>query len=204
MRRADTMGFIKSLFTILSITTLIMVFSSCLTDRNPLHVQDRPIKTQTHEEVTATVRFIDEAILESKYREEVNPFLTEYNRMQLRRIIVFEVTVENDGSEQLLFLMNRLELQYGGKAYEPYNRFQLGQHWEFTDEEAKGIHRSRREKIIEETVLPNSYTLQAGGVMRGYVVFIGNTPNYGSAKVYLPLFKSKDVELHRFEFPFEF
>ena len=65
-------------------------------------------------------------------------------------------------------------------------------------------NKCKREKIIEETVLPNSYNIQAGSVMQGYVVFLGNTPNYGPAKVYLPLFKSKDVEFHRFEFPFEF
>jgi hypothetical protein len=198
------MPFKKSLFRILGISSLVVIFVSCLTDRSPLHVQDRPIKTQTHEEITTTVRFVDEAILTAKYKEEVNPFLTNYNKMQLRRIIVFEVTVENDGSDPLLFLMNRLELQYGGKALQPYNRFQLGQHWEFTDEEAKGIHKSRREKIIEQMVLPNNYIVQAGGIMRGYVVFIGNTPNYGSAMVYVPLFESKDVVRHRFEFPFEF
>ena len=40
--------------------------------------------------------------------------------------------------------------------------------------------------------------------MRGYVVFVGNTPSYGPATVYVPLFESKEVALHRFEFPFEF
>jgi hypothetical protein len=198
------MRFIKSCSRIAAIVALIVGFTSCLTDRSPLHVQDRPIKTQTHEDITATLRFVDEAILEAKYKDEVNPFLTDYNRMQLRRIIVFELTVENQSPESLFFFLNRLELQYGGKALQPYNRFQLGQHWEFTDEEAKGIHKSRREKIIDQMVLPNSYTLQAGGIMRGYVVFLGNTPNYGSAMVYVPLFASKNVVLHRFEFPFEF
>lgn len=198
------MGFTRSLSRIMGITTLIVMATSCLTDRNPLHVQDRPIKTQNYEEVTTTLRFVDEAILKAKYKEEVNPFLTDYNKMQLRRIIVFELTVENEGSEALLFILNRLELQYGGKALQPYNRFQLGKNWEFTDEEAKGIHKSRREKIIDQMVLPNSYTLQAGGIMRGYVVFVGNTPNYGSAKVFIPLFESKDKVYHRFEIPFEF
>jgi hypothetical protein len=196
--------FIKSLFRILIISGLVVMVGSCLTDRSPLHVQDRPIKTQIHEEITTTLRFVDEAILTAKYRDEVNPFLTNYNKMQLRRVMVFELTVENQSEEAIQFIMNRVELQYGGKTLQPYNRFQLGQHWEFTDEEAKGIHKSRREKIIEETVLPNSYTIPAGGAMKGYVVFIGNTPNYGSAMVYVPLFESTDVVRHRFEFPFDF
>jgi hypothetical protein len=206
MRRIDTMGFTKSLFRLAGVAVLVMLISSCLTDRMPLHVQDRPIKTDTYEDLTATVRFVDEAILKAKYKEEVNPFLTDYNKMQLRRVIVFELTVENEGSEALLFILNRLELQYGGKALQPYNRFQLGQHWEFTDEDegTMPIHKVRREKIIEETVLANSYTLQAGGIMQGYVVFVGNTPNYGSAKIHIPLFESKDKVYHRFEFPFEF
>ena len=198
------MGFTKLLFRLAGVTVIVVLVTSCLTQHMPLHVQDRPIKTDTYEDLTATLQFVDEVILKAKYREEVNPFLTDYNKFQLRRLVVFELTVENQSPDAILFVLNRLELQYGGKALRPYNRFQLGQHWEFTDQEAKAIHKSRREKIIEEMVLPNSYTLQAGGVMRGYVVFVGNTPNYGSAMVYVPLFKLEDVVLHRFEFPFEF
>ena len=200
------MGIKKESFVLAGITIIVLLVSSCLTQRTPLQVRDRPIKNDTHEGLTTTVRFVDEAILKAKYREEVNPFLTDYNRVQLRRVMVFEVTVENGGSEAVLFQLNRLELQYGGKSLQPYNRFQLDQHWQFTDEDrgTKSVHKTRREKIIEDMVLPNSYTLAAGGIMRGYAVFVGNTPNYGSAKVYVPLFKSKDQEYHRFEFPFEF
>lgn len=200
------MGFTRLLFRLAGIAALALLVSSCLTQRMPLSVKDRPIKTETYEGFTATVRFLDEAILEAKFREEINPFLTDYNRMQLRRVIVFEVTVKNQGTEAVLFFMNRIELQYGGKALQPYNRFQLGQHWEFRDEDAgtKPIHKARREKIIKDLVLPNSLTIPAPGEMRGYVVFVGNTPNYGPATVYVPLFESKEVVLHRFEFPFEF
>ena len=198
------MEFTKIFFRLAPVTMIAMLVTSCLTQHMPLHVQDRPTKKETHEGVTATLQFVDEAILKAKYRKEYNPFLTDYNKVQLRRLIVFELTVENESPEALFFFLNRLELQFGGKTLQPYNRFQLGQHWEFTDEEAKAIYKSRREKIIEETVLPNSYTLQADGIMRGYVVFVGNTPSYGSAMVYVPLFESKDVVHHRFEFPFEF
>ena len=198
------MRFPKSLIRLAGVAAIVVLVSGCLTQRMPLHVQDRPVKTETHEKLTATVRFVDEAILKAKYKDEVNPFLTDYNRMQLRRLIVFEVTVENDGSDPLSFFLNRVELQFGGNTFKPYNRFQLGQHWEFVDEEAKGIHKSRREKIIKQTVLPNSYPIQARSSMRGYVVFVGNTPNYGSAIVYVPLYKSQEREFHRFEFPFEF
>jgi hypothetical protein len=194
----------KLLSRLSGVAVIVLLATSCLTQYVPLHVQDRPIKTQTQEDVTATLRFVDEAILEANYKEQVNPFLTDYNKVQLRRLIVFELTVENQSAESLFFFLNRLELQYGGKALQPYNRFQLGQHWEFADEEAKPIHKSRREKIIDQMVLPNSYTLRAGGIMRGYVVFVGSTPNYGSAKVYVPLFKAKNEVYHRFEFSFEF
>ena len=62
----------------------------------------------------------------------------------------------------------------------------------------------QEKKIIEDMVLPNSYILQAGGIMKGYVVFVGKTPNYGQAIIYVPLFESKDVVLHRFKFAFDF
>ena len=200
------MGFARIPIRLAGIVMVAILVNGCLTDRRPLQVQDRPIKKETHEGITATLQFVDEAILEAKYREEYNPFLTDYNRVQLRRLIVFVLTVENKSSEALLFILNRLELQYGGKSLQPYNRFQLDQHWEFTDEDrgTKALHIARREKIIEDTVLPNTYNLPAGAIMRGYVVFVGNTPNYGSAMVYIPLFQTKEVVLHRFEFPFEF
>ena len=200
------MGFRKAPIHLVVVVIMTILLNGCLSDRRPLHVQDRPIKRETFERVTATLQFVDETILLAKYREDYNPFLTDYNRMQLRRLIAFELTVENKSPEALLFVLNRLELQYGGKALEPYNRFQLDQHWKFTDEDrgTKAVYKARREKIIEDTVLPNYYTLQAGGIMRGYVVFVGNTPNYGSAMVYVPLFESEDVMFHRFEFPFEF
>jgi hypothetical protein len=199
------MGFTKSLFRLAAVAAIVVLAAGCLTERRPLQLQDRPFKTETYEEITATVRFVDEAILKAKYKEEVNPFLTDYNKIHFRRLVVFEVLIKNGSAEALLFLTNRLELQYG-KADQPYNRFQLGQHWEFQDEDegTKAIHKSRREKIIQQMVLPNSYTIQAGGIMKGYVVFVGSMPSYGSAKVYVPLFKSERDEYHRFEFPFEF
>jgi hypothetical protein len=206
MRRINGMGFIRLLSRLAGVVLFATLITGCLTQRMPLQVQDRPIKTQSHEGVTATLQFVDETILKAKYREEYNPFLTDYTRVQLRRLMVFELTVENNSPETLFFYLNRLELQYGGKAIQPYNRFHLNQHWAFTDEDrdTKPVHKVRREKIVEQMVLPNSYALQAGGLMRGYVVFIGGTPNYGSAMAYVPLFETEEAVFYRFDFPFEF
>jgi len=33
---------------------------------------------------------------------------------------------------------------------------------------------------------------------------VGNTPQYGTATVYVPLLRGKDEVVHRFEFTFEF
>ena len=200
------MVFKQKFFTMAGMIMAVILVSSCVTSRKPLKVQDRTVKTEKWEGLTATVKFVDETFLKAKYRKEYNPFLTDYNRIQLRRLIVFELKVDNKSPQDLFFVMNRLEFQYSGKYLKPYNRFLLGQHWEFTDED-RGTDASdivRREKIIENTVLPNSYTLRAGGIMKGYAVFVGDTPNYGPAAVYIPLFKNKEAVLHRFEFSFGF
>ena len=200
------MTFKKNFFRLAGIVIATILVSGCLTDRSPLHVQDKSTKEETYEGVTITLKFVDEAILKAKYKEEYNPFLTDYYSIQLKRLIVFELTVDNKSPGDLLFVLNRLELQYSSKPLHTYNRFHLSQHWEFTDDDSEtdASDIARREKIINNTVLPNSNTLRAGGIMRGYAVFAGNTPNYGPAMVYIPLFKTKDVVFHRFEFPFEF
>lgn len=200
------MRILRSLFFGVGVIATVVLTTGCLTQRMPLSTKDSPIKTDSADGLSATLRFLDDATLKKKFREEINPFLTDYNTMHLRRVMVFELTVKNQGPKPVLFIMNQLELQFGGKSLQPYNRFQLEQHWEFTDEErkTKGAHKAMRENIIKDFILQNSFTIPTQGGMKGYLVFVGNTPNYGPAKLYLPLFASKDEVLHRFEFPFSF
>ena len=174
--------------------------------RRPLAIKDDPLKTAETETLKASLRFLDDAQLSKNFKKEVDPFLSDYTSLHMRRFMTFELSVENLGPEKVEFILNRLELQYAGKALKPYNRFQLLQEWEFRDEHKRelAVDKTRREKIVNSWVLPNTLSIPPGGNLKGYVVFIGTTAEYGVAAVYVPVLKSKEEVLHRFEFSFQF
>ena len=64
------MAFKKNFFRLAGIVIATILVSGCLTDRSPLHVQDKSTKEETYEGVTITLKFVDEAILKAKYKEE--------------------------------------------------------------------------------------------------------------------------------------
>jgi hypothetical protein len=190
---------------VLSITLLLL--SSCLfTGRPPLELKGNPIQRATEGEFRATLRFMDDETLTAKYKKQANPFFTDYYSAHFRRIMVFELTLENESDQAAQFFLNRVELQYGGTTDTPTNQFQLGKYWEFKDSqrETKAIDISRRENIIKKNVLANSATIPAGGAIRGYLVFLGNTPTYGEAILYIPVFRTEREQLELFTFTYEF
>ena len=187
---------------------IFLLVSGCMTQRGSLSVAeaDKPIKIIKTEDLILTVRYLDDDTLKQKFGKETNPFLSDYYSLQFRRFMVFELSIENTGSVPVKFLLNRLELQYGGKAMFAYNKFRINQYWEFKDDqdEVKGIHKARRERFVKDNVLPDSVTIPAPGELKRYAVFTGNTPNYGTATLYVPVFTPMDEVVHRFEVPFEF
>ena len=193
------------LIGILGITLFFL--SSCLfTGRPSLESKGNPIQRSTEGDFRAVIRFMDDETLDIKFKKEANPFLTDYYSAQFKRLMVFEFTLENEGSQAAQFFLNRVELQYGGKTLNPTNRFHLKEYWKFKDSqrETKGIYVSMRDNIIEKNVLPNSYMLNAGGALKGYLVFIGNTPTYGEAVVYIPVYRTERERIELFEFSYEF
>ncbi len=71
------------------------------------------MQTAATEDLQATARFIDDETLVHKFGKSANPYLSDYASVQLRRFVVFELSVENAGTEPLRFFLNRLELQFG-------------------------------------------------------------------------------------------
>jgi hypothetical protein len=197
----------RAIYLIGVLGVILLVLSSCLfTGRPPLELQGNPMQRATEGDFHATLRFMDDETLDVKYKKEANPFLTDYYSAQFKRIMVFELTLENEGDRAAQFFLNRVELQYGGKTNTPTNQFQLGEYWKFKDSqrETKGIYVSMRENIIKKTVLPNSYTLSPGGAIKGYLVFIGNAPTYGEAVMYIPVFRTERERSELFTFTYEF
>ena len=184
----------------------IIILSGCATTRSALVIKDSPIKTVDEERISTTLRYLDEETLISKFGKKKNPFLTHYYTLQFKRIMVFEVKVQNSRQESIELILNRMELQFGGNAVHPTNRFQLSNFWESRDDldETKPTDRRKKERVIKDYVLPNSITVGTGGKVAGYAVFMGNLPRYGQASVYIPLFRKKIELIHNFRLRFEF
>ncbi len=197
---------IKRKFMLKALLAATVIILSGCAGHTPLVVKDSPIKTARGEGITVTVRFMDEPTLIDKFGKKTNPFLTQYYTMQLKRIMVFEVKVQNQHREAVDLALNRMMLQFGGSSVQPYNRFQLANYWEFRDEklEVKSIDRARKRRIIKERVLPNAVTIPEGGKTVGFALFMANLPIYGQATVYLPFFRREKELIHRFEFTYEF
>ena len=197
----------RALYLAGALCAAALLLSGCLfTGRPPLELEDNPIQRTAAGDFSAVLRFMDDGTLDVKYKEQANPFLTDYYSAQFKRIMVFELTLENQGSESAQFFLNRVELQYGAKTLNPTNQFHLKEYWEFKDSQrdTKGIYVSMRENIIDKNVLPNSATISGGGAIRGYLVFIGNTPTYGEAVLYIPVYRTKDERVELFSFTYEF
>ncbi len=185
---------------------ILLIYSGCSTSRSALLLIDSPIKIAEEEGISITVRYLDEETLINKYGKKGNPFLTPYHTLQFKRIMVFDIRFKNSRQESIELILNRMELQFGGKAVQPTNRFHLAGFWEFRDDidETKRTDRQKKERAIKKYVLPNSISIRSGGTAKGYAVFMGNLPRYGQASVYIPLLREKTELIHNFNFLFEF
>jgi hypothetical protein len=187
---------------------ILLAATGCKTQHMALKLVEgeKPLKVARAEGLTLTARFLDDEVLRAKFGEKQNPFVSDYYSLQFRRFIVFDLSIENEGSNPVLFRLDTLELQYGGSALHAYNEFRINRYWEFKEQKDKvrGSQRVRRERYVKENVLPDSVTIPTGGKLRGYAVFTGSTPNYGTATLYVPIFAPDGRVVHRFEVPFEF
>lgn len=195
----------RSVYILITMLLLTGLLTGCVTSRQAMALLDEPIKTAEAEDLRVTVRFLDDSTLKAKFGDRTNPFLTDYFTMQLKRIMVFEITVENLRDESVGLVSKRLEIQFGGQNRTPYNRFQLTNYWDVKQEDkVKGIYITRRNSVINDWVLPNELTVSAGGKVKGYAVFMGNFPSYGTAGLYVPVLQAQERAIHRFEFDFSF
>jgi len=196
----------RNLYLLIALVLLAGLITGCVTTRQPLVLQDEPIKSAEAEDLKVTMRFLDDPTLKAKFGERTNPFLTDYFTVQMKRIMVFEITVENMRELSVGLASKRLEIQFGGQNRTPYNRFQLTNYWETKDEQqdTRKSDRARKAGVIKDWVLPNELTVAPGGKVKGYAVFLGNFPTYGTAVVYVPVLQAQERPIHRFEFDFSF
>jgi hypothetical protein len=175
----------------------LLLLASCASKRPALRAVEPSVNVE-QEGLAATLAYRDDESLTRQFGKETNPFRTEYTKLQFRRRLVFDLTLENRGAEAYPFRLKDCELQYGGKNVGPTNQFQLIKEWDLMDENAKLS--KQKEPVIKKHLLPNEKPVPPAGVLRGLLLFEGNLPAHGQARVLIP----GVAEGSPLEFQFEF
>jgi len=200
---------VNFLFIAIYLLIIIIMGSSCATQKN---IPDKPAQaeiTKVQEEIMVKLRYIPEKQKVLKYGKENNPFVSPVSALRTR-LLVFECVIDTSGmpeGKNYRIILNRIELQFGRISTNPLNRFHLYNFWEprlKNQDEYKKWNRSVLRKIIKENVFPNELEIVPGEIKSGLIVFQGRFPNYGDATIYLPIFDKKNQQLTRFIFNFEF
>jgi len=176
---------------------LLTLLASCQT-RKALQVSSNPSVTIEQNGFVLTLRFRDEPSLYKQFGSETNPFLTPYSQVFFRRLIVFELTLENQGGGPYNFNLFQCRLRYETTDKEASGQFQLVAFWRPMDDNPQFL--ARRTDIINKYVLPNSRPIASGGSLHGFLVFQANMPNHAEAQVLIPTFTGKEPFIAPFSF----
>jgi len=169
---------------VLAVLALVL-FTGCASKRKALMVTQNPLQEAEQAGVALSLRFLDEQQLKRQFRSEENPFLTQYSRIFLRRILVFELTAANAGAGTVELRLTECKLAFGEKKYSATTRVQLANYWQTMDKNPKTSR--ARQLNAEKHVLTNQSKIPPGGALRGYLVFQGDLPDSGAAGVFVPL-----------------
>ena len=170
----------RVLFRGICYLSILLLFTSCTTKRPALQAV-QPLVNVDQEGLAATLSFRDDASLTREFGSETNPFRTEYAKLQFRRRLVFDLSLENRSPEEYRFRLADCELQYGGKTVGATNSFQLINEWRMMDSSPKMA--AQKEPIIKKTMVPAEKLVPAGSSLRGLLLFQGNLPAHGPARI---------------------
>jgi len=183
---------IKSIHYGAVILAIALLLASCSSEHKALQAVSSPEMTAELDGLTVTLKFRDDASLTRQFGSTANPFITEYYRLFFRRFVTFEMTLTNQTQATYPFKLSDFRLEYGGKEIRPINKVSLLNYWQSSDEMLKTTR--EREPIINKYVLPNWKDVPVGGMLRGYLVFQGDLPLHGEAKVSIPAAGGKGQE----------
>lgn len=205
MLRKETGRF---LLIISMMVTIIVSLSSCATKKSIQRIPNPQEISKTQARVQVTLNYLSEEQKRLKYGRENNPFLSPVSALRTG-LLVFEFRIKAQSTAQTetyRVILNTIELQFGKITTHPLNRFQLLNFWEprLKQEEYRRWNSSILKKIIKENVLPNELVITSEKSQTGLLVFQGRFPDYGSATIYVPIYNSKNKEITRFIFIFEF
>jgi hypothetical protein len=186
--------------SLLGLAAATSLLAGCVTHQ-PLMVPQNPMAEAQQDGVSLSLRFLDEAQLKRRITPDENPFLTQYNRMQFRRIMVFDVMAANTGSETLEINLPECKLAFGEtRRVAASTRQQIVNYWGPIDKYPKT---SRAKQMnAEKYILPTLVKVRPDSQIRGYLVFQGDLPDTGAATVSVPVHAGAETIPLDFEFQF--
>jgi len=172
----------------LFIGLFLVILTSCATTDLKKMDRDFPPQIQTIDDVKISVSYLNEKELREQFGKINNPFISPPSALGLNNIMTFHVQVENSSQSSIstYIQLNRIELQFAGKVFEPINRFHLYNFWELkikNNEDYFYWSPSKVNLIIKDNVFPNSLSISPGEKYTYLLTFMGRFPKYGQAQL---------------------
>ncbi len=184
------------------IIVLFLLSTGCATDRGAVQQKEVSPVTLSEEGVTIVISLLNENQLLERFGEKNNPFIPPPSAIGLNRVMVFELYVETASEAEII--LNRLELQSGGKPKSPKNIFHFSNYWELELKpgDTRKYDLGRIKLAIKRNLLPNKFTVNKDSNSTGFFVFQGRLPRYGEFTLFVPVFKKNGEMIHNFRYDF--
>ena len=144
------------------------------------------VQSMQDEKYNIQVRVVSSEELKRQAGRNPSPFVIEPGLFDPREYVVFEVVIQNKSEKPAGFDLNDLEMHLAAGRYYTKNAFQVKQYWASQDD-VDGADKRRMATMAERYMLPREVNVPAGGLKRGYAVFLANVPKYGEMTIFLPM-----------------
>lgn len=182
--------------------SILLLSMGCATDRGAVQQKEVSPVSLSEEGVTIVISLLNENQLLERFGEKNNPFIPPPSAIGLNRVMVFELYVETTSEAEII--LNRLELQSGGKPKSPKNIFHFSNYWELELKpgDTRKYDLGRIKLAIKRNLLPNKFTVNKDSNSTGFFVFQGRLPRYGEFTLFVPVFKKNGEMIHNFRYDF--
>ena len=115
-----------------------------------------------------------------------------------------EEPLDVETASEAEIILNRIELQSGGKPKSPKNKFHFSNYWELELQtgDTRKYDLGRIKLAIKRNLLPNKFTVNKDSKSTGLLVFQGRLPRYGEFTLFVPVFKKNGEMIHNFRYNF--
>lgn len=181
----------------------LLLSIGCATDRGAVGQKEVSPVSLSEEGVTLVIILLNENQLLERFGEKNNPFIPPPSAVGLNRLMVFELYAET--ASEIEIILNRIELQSGGKPKSPKNIFHFTNYWEveLKTGNTQKYDLGRIKLAIKRNLLPNKFTINKDSNTAGLLVFQGRLPRYGDFTLFVPVFSKDGEMIHNFRYDFE-